>query len=141
MTETAAPTGPDRGTALATTGFLMAATGPILVVAGSLLWGLDSAQAVFFVVPALLGLLAAFEFDRATYDVAGGATILVKNSDPFVHTFTVDALDIDVDLGPGSETLVTIPAEPGTYVLFCQPHSSDKDDPGEDDMAAVLEVG
>jgi plastocyanin len=85
--------------------------------------------------------MADFEFDRSSYDVEGGATVLVKNSDPFVHTFTVDALDIDVDMGPGSEKLVTIPDEPGTYVLFCQPHTSDKDDPGEDDMAAVLDVG
>jgi len=82
-----------------------------------------------------------FEFDEDAYDVPAGGTVLVKNSDPFVHNFTVEALDIDVDLGPGSEELVTIPDEPGTYVLFCEPHTSDTDDPSEDDMAAELTIG
>ncbi len=85
--------------------------------------------------------LEDFEFDQATYDVAGGATVLVKNSDPFVHTFTVEALDIDVDMGPLSEKLVTLPEEPGSYVLFCEPHTSDPDDPSDDDMAAELKIG
>jgi plastocyanin len=85
--------------------------------------------------------LEDFEFDEAGYDVAGGATVLVKNDDPFVHTFTVDDLGIDVDLGPYSEKLVEIPSESGTYVLYCEPHTSDKDDPSEDDMASELTVG
>jgi plastocyanin len=85
--------------------------------------------------------LENFEFDRDSYDGAGGTTVLVKNSDPFAHTFTVDELDIDVDMGPLSEKLVTLPDDPGTYVLFCEPHTSDKEDPSEDDMAAVLTIG
>ncbi len=85
--------------------------------------------------------LEDFEFDRGRYDSPGGATVLVKNSDPFVHTFTVEELDIDVDMGPFSEKLVTLPDEPGTYVLFCEPHTSDPDDPADGDMAAVLTIG
>jgi plastocyanin len=84
--------------------------------------------------------LKDFEFDEDTYEVAGGATIFVKNSDPFLHTFQIDALDVDVTLGPGSEAVIVIPDEPGDYVLYCEPHTSDADDPGEDDMAARLEV-
>lgn len=85
--------------------------------------------------------LADFEFDEAGYEVPAGGTVLVKNDDPFVHNFTVDALDIDVDLGPYSEKLVEIPDEDGTYVLYCEPHTSDTDDPSEDDMASKLTVG
>jgi plastocyanin len=85
--------------------------------------------------------LKDFEFDQATYETTGDVTVLVKNSDPFLHTFTVDELGIDVELNAGSEKLVTIPGEPGTYVLYCEPHTSDPEDPGEDDMAATLTVG
>lgn len=85
--------------------------------------------------------LKDFAFDASSYDATGDTTVLVKNSDPFLHTFTIDELGIDVTLNGGSETLVTIPARPGTYVLYCQPHTSDKDDPGEDDMAATITVG
>jgi plastocyanin len=85
--------------------------------------------------------LEDFEFDEASYSLEGGATVLVKNDDPFIHTFTVDELDIDVDLGPSSEKLIEIPEESGTFVLYCEPHTSDKDDPAEDDMVAELTVG
>lgn len=82
-----------------------------------------------------------FEFDKPAYAADGETTVLIKNSDPFVHTFTVDALGIDVELGPLSEELVTLPDEAGTYILFCEPHTSDPDDPSDDDMAAELTIG
>ena len=85
--------------------------------------------------------LKDFNFDQDAYDVTGGGTVIVKNSDPVFHTFNIDALDIQVDLGPGSEKLVTIPDEPGTYVVYCNPHTEDKDDPGKDDMAAEVTIG
>jgi plastocyanin len=115
---------------------LLAALSGILTLSGRETVDADVAADADLIVD-----LEDFEFDQASYEVAAGATVLVKNSDPFVHTFTVEALDIDVDLGPGSEKLVTIPAEPGTYVLFCEPHTSDPDDPSDDDMAAKLTVG
>lgn len=83
-----------------------------------------------------------FEFDEDSYAVAPGDQILVTNDDPFFHTFTVDGLDIDVDLLPGSEKLVTIPTgAEGSFVLYCEPHTSDPEDPSDDDMAAELVVG
>lgn len=85
--------------------------------------------------------LSDFEFDEDSYDAAPGSTILVKNSDPFLHTFTIEALDIDIEMTPGSEKLITVPEEPGTYVVYCKPHTSDPDDPAKDDMAAELTVG
>ena len=85
--------------------------------------------------------LEDFAFDESSYDLVGGETLLIKNDDPFHHTFTVDALGIDVHLGPSSEKLVELPDQPGTYVLYCDPHTSGKEDPSEDDMAAELTVG
>ena len=85
--------------------------------------------------------LSDFEFDAEGYDLAPGDTVLVRNDDPVLHTFTIDALDIDVTMNPGSEKLVTLPDEPGTYVLYCAPHTSDEDEPSEDDMAAQLTIG
>lgn len=76
------------------------------------------------------------EFDRETYEVAGGSEIVVRNLDPFAHTFTIDALEIDVVLGPRSSALVAIPTEPGDYIVYCVYHTTDPDSPGSDDMAA-----
>jgi plastocyanin len=85
-------------------------------------------------------VLKDFEFDSAEYQVQGGSSVFVRNDDPFLHTFTVDALDIDESMSPGSEVLIEIPSEPDTYVVYCRPHTSDPDDPSEDDMAATLTV-
>ena len=81
-----------------------------------------------------------FEFDEASYDLQSGSTVLVRNDDPFFHTFTIEALDIDIALGPGSEELVEIPAQAGTYTVFCEPHTSDPEAPAEDDMAAEITI-
>jgi hypothetical protein len=89
-----------------------------------------------------------FAWDELSYTVAGASSVFVRNDDPFLHTFTVDELDIDVFLTPGDEALITIPSRPGTYVMYCKPHS-DPDDPEvpeskeaseEGDMAARLVV-
>jgi plastocyanin len=85
--------------------------------------------------------LANFEFDRSAYEKAAGAQVVVKNDDPFLHTFTIDDLDIDVEVGPNGSALVDIPAEAGTYVVYCRPHTVDPADPGPDDMASTLTVG
>lgn len=84
--------------------------------------------------------LSDFEFPEDEISLAAGSTVLVRNDDPFLHTFTVEELDIDVVLGPGASELVEIPAESGTYIVFCQPHTGTPEDPGEDDMAATLTI-
>jgi plastocyanin len=81
-----------------------------------------------------------FEFDSAEYELQAGDTVFVRNDDPFLHTFTVDDLDVDQAMSPGSEELIELPSEPGTYVVYCRPHTSDPDDPTEDDMAATLTI-
>jgi uncharacterized cupredoxin-like copper-binding protein len=46
--------------------------------------------------------------------------IVAKNSDPYIHTFTVEDLDMDVKLGPGSEKLILIERPvAGTYEFIC----------------------
>jgi Cupredoxin-like domain len=84
--------------------------------------------------------LSDFEFDSQSYEFEGGSTVLVRNDDPFLHTFTIEELDIDVVMNPGSEELVDIPMRPGDYVVFCQPHTSDPEDPDEEDMAAEMAI-
>jgi plastocyanin len=82
-----------------------------------------------------------FEYDQESYEVAAGSTVLVRNDDPFQHTFTIEALDVDENVTPGSEKLIEIPAEPGDYIVFCRPHTSDPDDPDvEDDMFARITI-
>lgn len=46
--------------------------------------------------------------------------IVVKNKDPFQHTFTVDDLDIDVKVGPGAEKLINLSAPAGAYEYRCR---------------------
>lgn len=70
---------------------------------------------------------------------SGGTSIVVRNQDPFLHTFTVDELGIDVELLPGSAALVELPATPGTWTYYCVPHSGEAG-AGEDDMAATLTI-
>lgn len=84
----------------------------------------------------------SFETDGSEgVTVAGGDTLYVENEDPFLHTFTVDELGIDIAFGPSSQELIEIPAQAGTYTLYCRPHTSNPDDPAEGDMATTLTVG
>jgi plastocyanin len=85
--------------------------------------------------------LKSFEFDQASYSVPGGASVAVRNEDPFTHTFTIDALGIDVELGPGDAVVVNIPAQAGTYVVYCKLHTADPQNPTSDDMASSITVG
>lgn len=84
--------------------------------------------------------LADFEFDQDTYTVEGGSEVYVHNEDAFLHTFTIDELGVDEAFVASGEKLIEIPAEPGTYVVYCKPHTSDPENPSEEDMAATLTV-
>lgn len=65
------------------------------------------------------------EFSPDKIDLASGQTkVLVHNSDRTGHTFTIDKLKIDEVITPGSETLVTIDAKPGSYKLSCEFHDT-----------------
>lgn len=137
MKRDVAPSGERRGI-----GALAGALGLLAVVSAALtLTGKETVSDEDRASADVVVTLSDFEFDEAGYDTSSGSTILVRNDDPWLHTFTIDALDIDVALNPGSEKLIEVPAEPGTYVLYCAPHTSDPEDPAEDDMASELTVG
>ncbi|MGH2811093.1 MAG: cupredoxin domain-containing protein, partial [Actinomycetota bacterium] len=82
-----------------------------------------------------------FSFEPQQVEAETGSTIVVRNDDPFFHTFTIDDLGIDVQLTPGDEILVEIPDEPGTHVFYCTPHTGEPENPSEDDMAGELRIG
>lgn len=87
--------------------------------------------------------LSSFAFDEDAYTFEAGSSLLVRNDDPVFHSFTIDALGIDVALGPWSSEIVDIPSAPGTYVLYCRPHVMDTENPGsdpEDPMASTFTV-
>lgn len=66
-----------------------------------------------------------WEFEPSTVDVVAGGGVVVRNADVVTHTFTVDELGIDVEVGPGSEVRTTLAesAPVGTYAFYCIPHS------------------
>ena len=80
--------------------------------------------------------MKATEFSPETVELKAGETarVLVKNSDPSVHTFTVKALGVDVGLLPGSEKVVELGAPAaGSYKLTCEV-------PGHETMEGMIEV-
>jgi plastocyanin len=74
------------------------------------------------------------EFDQESIEAAGGTVgVYVENKDQTLHTFTIDELDVDLDVPAGSTARVEFDAEPGSYTFYCVPH--------EGDMEGTLEVG
>lgn len=65
---------------------------------------------------------SAWKFNAPALAVASGrpAKLLVENNDAVVHTFTVEALALDVRLGPFDHTLVPLEAPPGRYEFRCR---------------------
>lgn len=78
-----------------------------------------------------------FAFAPELVQQAAGGAVVVVNDDIFHHTFTIDALGIDVSLLPGDEALVEIPADATGQVhqFVCTPHVFDGDG-----MVGTLEI-
>jgi hypothetical protein len=85
-------------------------------------------------------VMKSFKFNTKSYVLRSGSSVLVRNDDPFVHTFTVDALGIDKRTNPGDRLLVLVPDRPGTFVLYCTLHTSNAKNPKPDDMAAKIVI-
>jgi plastocyanin len=85
-------------------------------------------------------VMKSFKFNGESYVLRPGTTVLVRNDDPFVHTFTVDALGINKRTNPGDRLLVRVPAHPGTFILYCTLHTSNPTNPKPDDMAAKVVI-
>lgn len=73
-----------------------------------------------------------FEFAPDEVQAGTSSTLLVHNADPFVHDFTIEDLDIQVVLNPGSESLVELGSAAGRYRFVCTLHP---------DMEGVIQVG
>jgi plastocyanin len=53
----------------------------------------------------------------------GEVAVFVDNKDAALHTFTVEELDIDLQVPGGSTARVTFDAPAGSYEFICTPHS------------------
>ena len=113
---------------------------------------LATAAAVVFVVAAAFSVYAAATYDSAVAqegDVelvakdieyrqtslqaeGGEVSVFVDNQDGTLHTFTIEELDVDLDVPASKSARVTFDAEPGEYEFFCRPH--------EEDMKGTLTV-
>jgi len=51
---------------------------------------------------------------------SGQVTVAVRNRDLFWHTFTIDALGVDVRAPVGQLRSATFEARPGTYSFYCR---------------------
>jgi plastocyanin len=65
---------------------------------------------------------------------SGEIAVFVYNDDSFRHTFSIDALDVDLELPGGKAARVEFIAEPGTYEIYCAVA-------GHEDMKGELVVG
>ena len=62
--------------------------------------------------------MKAFDFEPKSVSAAG--KVLVSNNDMFRHNFTVEELDIDVEINPGREVVVDLSGnDAGTYAITC----------------------
>lgn len=89
--------------------------------------------------------MSDFAFTEDRYAVTAGepATLVVHNSDGFVHDFTIPALDADpVQVLPGTDAVIELPAaEPGAYIVYCTLHSDTAaDDPEQAGMVTTLVI-
>jgi len=74
-----------------------------------------------------------FEFSTSTLESDGGeVSVFVDNKDSALHTFTVEELDVDLQVPGGSTARITFDATAGSYEFICVPHESD--------MKGTLEV-
>ena len=74
-----------------------------------------------------------FEFEQDQIEADGPEVVIFfTNPDPSLHTFTIDALEVDLAVPPGKAKRVAFQADPGTYDFYCAPHP---------DMTGKLVVG
>lgn len=68
--------------------------------------------------------MVKFEFSPDPSVLPAEGKLLIQNSDPFVHDFTLNELNVAVSVGPGGEVLVDLgDAAAGTYDYICTLHS------------------
>ena len=71
---------------------------------------------------------AKWDINRIDAPAGQPVRILVKNTDPIMHTFTIDDLDMDIRIGPWTEKLIVIEnLEPRIYGFICRIPGHEKD--------------
>ncbi|HEY7268796.1 MAG TPA: cupredoxin domain-containing protein [Dehalococcoidia bacterium] len=75
---------------------------------------------------------AKWSTDTIDSSSSGTLKLLIKNSDPYLHTFTVKDLNMDFKLKPGSEKLIELKSPlAGSHQFMCTIHT---------DMKGTIEV-
>jgi plastocyanin len=99
-----------------------AAAGPTGVLASlGLVWGMTDAKAEVAPQGASEVQTVNVAFVPRSFEVPSGkVTVAVRNRDLFWHTFTIDALKVDVRAPVGRLRSVTFEAKPGTYTYYCR---------------------
>ncbi len=76
-----------------------------------------------------------FSPDQLRVKAGSAVKLVVKNDDSTTHTFTLDAVGVDVSLPPGTERVIEFQAPAaGTYQWYCAPHS----DPGPNGRTGMV---
>lgn len=66
------------------------------------------------------------EFDNTSLEgEAGEISVFIENQDSTLHTFTIEELDVHLDIPASKSARITFTAEPGTYEFICVPHEAD----------------
>jgi plastocyanin len=73
------------------------------------------------------------EFEPTSFTATGSGAVFVENRDPTRHTFTIEALDIDVELPANTARRIELSAPAGTYEVICAV-------PGHENMTATLTI-
>jgi hypothetical protein len=74
------------------------------------------------------------EFLTEELSASSSGKIAIDNRDPYLHTFTIDDLDIDVKIGGGSSDVITLDnVDAGEYFFYCRVV-------GHEDMTGKLTV-
>lgn len=60
-----------------------------------------------------------FKYLPGELTLAGGSHITLRNAGAVEHTLTSTDLGLDVKVGAGKSSAVTVPAKPATYEVFC----------------------
>jgi plastocyanin len=86
-----------------------------------LVWAMTDAESQVVPEGALEVQTTNVAYVPDTLRAAGGeVTVAVRNRDLFWHTFTIDALGVDVTAPVGRLRTVTFEARPGTYSYYCR---------------------
>jgi plastocyanin len=86
-----------------------------------LVWAMTDAKPQAIPAGALEIQTTNVAFDPDTLQARGGkVTVAVRNRDLFWHTFTVDALGVDITAPVGGVRSASFEAKPGTYEFYCR---------------------